>query len=64
MTSTILIVCHKCGHERPITRDEIITGRWKHAPCPGCGHVRAGANTPCKLNYPMHATDVTAGNAR
>lgn len=65
MMSSVLIVCRKCGHERPVTRDEVVTGRWKHAPCVCCGYVRSvQMDTPWKPSNPMDADDVTAGDAR
>lgn len=64
MMSSILIVCRTCGHERPMNREEIVTGRWKHAPCVCCGHVRAGTDTPCKSSDPMQADAATPGDAR
>ena len=39
MKSSVLIVCHRCGHERDITRAEVVTSRWKRAACPACGYV-------------------------
>lgn len=38
--STILVTCHRCGHERDITRADVVSGSWKRAACPVCGYVR------------------------
>ncbi len=46
MTSTILLICRQCGHERDLGRDEIVSGAWKRAACLACGHVRDQPSSP------------------
>ena len=42
----IVIECPTCGFERDMTRDEIVTGSWKRAACPVCGHTREPPASP------------------
>lgn len=32
----IVVACQRCGHEREITRDELLKGAYKRKPCPVC----------------------------
>jgi len=57
--------CPKCGRERDVSRGEVVTGRWKQAPCHVCGHLRnAPSATPCDANNPMRSGELTPGDAR
>ncbi len=32
----IIVACQRCGHEREVSRADLIRGDWRHRPCPNC----------------------------
>lgn len=37
------VVCRKCGHEREVSRDDLLKGAWKRKPCPVCESTHSDA---------------------
>ena len=54
--STILIVCHQCGHQRVLHRDVVVTGSWKRAIPLVCGHVRGALPQPTSATFTSRTT--------